>query len=104
METQGRRRRYQSPGRAEQARRTRARICAAATAQFLAAGDARTTIRGAGAAAGGAAAAGAGGSVPTGEAAFGTKARLLKAAIDVAAAGDDAPVAMLDRPWAARAR
>ncbi|HWG12562.1 MAG TPA: hypothetical protein VG268_04740 [Streptosporangiaceae bacterium] len=37
------------------------------------------------------------------EAAFGTKARLLKAVIDVATAGDDAPVAMLGRPWAARA-
>ena len=95
METQGSRRRYQSPNRAEQARQTRARICAAATAQFLAAGYAGTTIK--------AVAAAAGVSVPTVEAAFGTKARLLKAAIDVATAGDDAPVAMLDRPWAARA-
>ena len=42
-------------------------------------------------------------SVPTVESAFGTKARLLKAAIDVATAGDDRPVAMLGRPWAARA-
>jgi AcrR family transcriptional regulator len=39
-------------------------------------------------------------SVPTVEALFGTKARLLKAAIDVAIAGDDEPVAVLDRPWA----
>jgi AcrR family transcriptional regulator len=95
MESQGSRRRYQSPNRAEQARRTRARICAAAAAQFLAAGYGGTTIK--------AVAAAAGVSVPTVEAAFGTKARLLKAAIDVATAGDDAPVAMLDRPWAARA-
>ena len=39
-------------------------------------------------------------SVPTIESLFGTKARLLKAAIDVAIAGDDEPVAVLDRPWA----
>src|SRR6201986_3377903 len=96
-EPRGSRRRYQSPGRAEQARRTPARICAAATAQFLAARRRRgpRTI--------GAGAAAAGVSVPTVEAAFGTKARLLKAAIDVATAGDDAPVAMLDRSWAAAA-
>jgi hypothetical protein len=31
---------------------------------------------------------------------FGTKARLLKAAIDVAIAGDDEPVPVLDRGWA----
>jgi AcrR family transcriptional regulator len=43
-------------------------------------------------------------SVPTVEAAFGTKARLLKAAIDVAIAGDDEPVPVLDRAWAADAR
>ena len=42
--------------------------------------------------------------VPTVEAAFGTKARLLKAAIDTAIAGDEAPVPMLERAWAARAR
>ena len=37
------------------------------------------------------------------EALFGTKARLLKAAIDVAIAGDDEPVPVLDRSWAADA-
>ena len=37
-------------------------------------------------------------SVPTVESTFGTKARLLKAAIDVAIVGDDEPVAALDRP------
>jgi AcrR family transcriptional regulator len=89
------RRPYRSPRRQEQARRTRARICAAATGQFLAAGYAGTTIK--------AVAAAAGVSVPTVEAVFGTKARLLKAVIDVATAGDDAPVAMLDRSWAAAA-
>src|ERR1700743_588650 len=96
METQGSRRRYQSPNRAEQARQTRARICTAAAAQFLATGYAGTTVK--------AVAAAAGVSVPTVEAGFGTKARLLKAAIDVATAGDDTPVAMLDRAWAVRAQ
>jgi len=42
----------------------------------------------------------AGISVPTVEALFGTKARLLKAAIDVAIAGDDEPIPVLDRPSA----
>lgn len=42
-------------------------------------------------------------SVPTVEALFGTKARLLKAAIDSAIAGDDEPVPMLERHWAAAA-
>src|ERR1022692_4617412 len=53
---------------------------------------------------GGAGAAEAGVPVPTVEAAFGTKARLLKAVIDAAIAGDEAPVPMLERAWAARAR
>jgi AcrR family transcriptional regulator len=42
----------------------------------------------------------AGVSVPTVELLFGTKGRLLKAAIDVAIAGDDEPVPILDRSWA----
>jgi AcrR family transcriptional regulator len=41
----------------------------------------------------------AGVSVPTVELLFGTKGRLLKAAIDVAIAGDDEPVPVLDRSW-----
>jgi AcrR family transcriptional regulator len=41
----------------------------------------------------------AGVSVPTVELLFGTKGRLLKAAIDVAIAGDDEPVPVLDRRW-----
>jgi AcrR family transcriptional regulator len=89
------RRSYQSARRQEQGRRTRDRILADATQQFLAAGYAGTTVK--------AVAAAGGVSVPTVEAAFGTKARLLKAAIDVATAGDDTPVAMLDRAWAVRA-
>jgi AcrR family transcriptional regulator len=42
-------------------------------------------------------------SVATVESLMGTKTRLLKAAIDVAIAGDDEPVAVLARPWAADA-
>ena len=49
-------------------------------------------------------AAGAGVALPTVELAFGTKARLLKAVIDTAIAGDDEPVPMLARAWAARAQ
>jgi len=45
-------------------------------------------------------AAAAGVSVPAIEQAFGTKANLLKAAIDVAIAGDDEPVPVLQRPAA----
>jgi AcrR family transcriptional regulator len=87
-------RRYRSPRRQEQARTTRRRILAAAAEQFRILGYAGTTIS--------AVAAVAGVSVPTVELAFGTKAALLKSAIDVAIAGDDEPVPVLDRPWAAR--
>ncbi|MEZ5411649.1 MAG: helix-turn-helix domain-containing protein [Acidimicrobiales bacterium] len=82
--------------RAERAARTRAAILAAAGTLFPADGYAGTTMR--------AVARAAGVSVPTVEQAFGTKASLLKAAIDVAIAGDDEPVAVLDRPWAGAAR
>jgi AcrR family transcriptional regulator len=88
-------RRYRSPSREHQARRTRARIIAAAARQFLARGYAATTMRSVAAAADVA--------LPTVELAFGTKARLLKAVIDAAIAGDDQPVPMLAREWAARA-
>src|SRR5260221_1766873 len=89
-------RRYRSSLRDAQARRTRQRVLDAATAVFLDRGYGGATIR--------AVAAEAKVSVPTVEALFGTKARLLKAAIDVAIAGDDEPVAVLDRAWAADAR
>ena len=82
--------------RAERARRTRRRIIAAATALFLERGYAGATVR--------AIAEAAGVAVPTVELGFGTKARLLKAAIDVAIAGDDEPVPVLDRAWAETAR
>jgi AcrR family transcriptional regulator len=63
----------------------------AATSAFLERGWVGTTVRGVAAA--------AGVSVPAVEQAFGTKARLLKAAIDVAVAGDDEPVPVRDRGW-----
>jgi AcrR family transcriptional regulator len=88
-------RRYRSPRREEQAHRTRARITVAAARRFLARGYAATTMR--------AVAADAGVALPTVELIFGTKARLLKAVIDVAIAGDDEPLPMLARQWAARA-
>ena len=88
-------RRYRSPRREQQARATRARIVAAAARRFLARGYAGTTMR--------AVAADAGVALPTVELVFGTKATLLKAVIDVAIAGDDEPVPMLDREWARRA-
>jgi AcrR family transcriptional regulator len=87
---------YRSPRRDAQARRTRRRVLDAATALFLVHGFAGATMR--------AVAAGAGVSVATVELAFGTKVALLKAAIDVAIAGDDEPVAVLDRTWAGEAR
>jgi AcrR family transcriptional regulator len=86
---------YRSSRREEQARHTRRRVIAAATAVFLARGYAGATMR--------AIATGAGVSVPTVELLFGTKARVLKAAIDVAIAGDDEPVPVLDRGWSAAA-
>lgn len=82
---------YRSSRREEQARRTRMRILDAATAAFMERGYAGATIR--------AIAAAAGVSVPTVELGFGTKASLLKAAIDVAIVGDDEAVPVLDRGW-----
>jgi len=84
---------YRSSRREAQARDTRQRVLAAARLVFLSRGYGGSTLR--------AIAAEAGVAVPTIEAAFGTKARVLKAAIDVAIAGDDEPVPMLDRLWAA---
>jgi AcrR family transcriptional regulator len=71
-------------------------VIEAATAVFLERGYVAATMR--------AIAATAGVAVSTVELLFGTKARLLKAAIDVAIAGDDEPVAVLDRTWTADAR
>ena len=85
------RRSYQSKLRTEQARRTRRRVLKAAAKIFLDRGYAAATMR--------VIAAEAKVSVPTVELLFGTKARVLKAAIDVAIAGDDEPVSVLDRHW-----
>src|SRR4051794_26675321 len=87
---------YRSDQRAAAATRTRSRVLAAATGLFERQGDAATTVR--------AVAADAGGSVQTVEQVFGSKPRLLKACIDVAIAGDDEQVPMLERDWAAAAR
>jgi AcrR family transcriptional regulator len=83
---------YRSSRRETQARRTRQRVLEAATAAFLEHGFAGATMR--------AIADRAGVSVPTVELLFGTKGRLLKAAIDVAIAGDDEPLPVLARSWA----
>jgi AcrR family transcriptional regulator len=85
-------RRYHSPHRQEQARRTRERIIAAACDRFLASGYTAATMRGIANVAGVA--------VQTVELVFGTKRELLKAVIDVAIAGDDQPVPVLQRAWA----
>jgi AcrR family transcriptional regulator len=83
---------YRSAHREAQARRTRQRVLRAAAAVFLGRGYAGATMR--------AIATEAAVSVPTVESLFGTKARVLKAAIDVAIAGDDEQVPVLDRSWA----
>ena len=85
---------YRSSHREAKARRTRRRIVEAAGSVFVG-GYAGATIR--------AIAAEAGVSVPTVELLFGTKARLLKAAIDVAIAGDDEALPVLDRSWTSAA-
>jgi AcrR family transcriptional regulator len=85
----GNRRAYRSPLRAERARRTRGAVLAAAHELFVARGYAATTVR--------AVAAAAGVSVPTVEQLFGTKRALLARVVDVARAGDEDPVAVLDR-------
>ena len=85
-------RRYHSPHREARSRATRQRVLSAATTLFAECGYAGTTVR--------AVAAMAKVSIPTVETLFGTKARLLKASIDVAIAGDDEPMPMLDRDWA----
>src|SRR6185503_9112186 len=81
---------YRSEVRTDAARRTRAAILAAAEEAFVANGYGGTSLR--------AVAEAAGVSVPTVEQTFGTKANLLKTVVDVARAGDDEPVPVLDRP------
>lgn len=90
------RRGYVSTARTERAQKTRRRVIDAATRLFVKQGYVATTIR--------AIAAEAGVSVPTVELLFGTKAQLLHVVIDVAVAGDDEPVPVLSRAWAADAQ
>jgi AcrR family transcriptional regulator len=90
------RRGYVSAMRTERAERTRRRVIDAATRLFVQQGYATTTMR--------AIAADAGVSLPTVELLFGTKAQLLHVVIDVAVAGDDEPVPVLSRAWAADAK
>jgi AcrR family transcriptional regulator len=81
---------YDSSRRRDQARRTRARIVAAATELFVEQGYGATSIA--------TIADAAGVSAQTIYATFGTKAALLGEAVGVALAGDDEPVPVFDRP------
>ena len=81
---------YDNRARAQAARRTRARVIAAARELLLAHGYARTTIR--------AVATAADVSPETVYKTFGGKGGLLKAVYDVTMAGDDELVPMRDRP------
>jgi AcrR family transcriptional regulator len=82
-------------GRTARARATQARIVAAATDLFTTAGYAATSVE--------AIAKAAGVGVQTMYYTFGTKRAILAAVLDQAVAGDDEPVATLDRPWATAA-
>lgn len=83
------RRRYDSPRRRAQARRTRQEILEAARALFLARGYAATTMA--------TIAAAADVSVETIYGAYGTKPRLVRALIDVALRGDEDPIPFRQR-------
>jgi AcrR family transcriptional regulator len=85
---------YHSPLRARQAAETRRSILDAAVSLFRSRGWAATTLP--------MIAAQAGTAVDTIYSAFGSKSGLLIAAIDLAIAGDDDPIAMVDRPELAR--
>ena len=77
--------------RAARTRATRRRIVDAAAALFVAQGYGTTTLE--------QIAARAGVAVQTVYFHFGNKRTVLKEAVDVAAVGDDEPVALLERPW-----
>jgi AcrR family transcriptional regulator len=85
-------RRYDSSRRQARAAENRRRVVEAAHRLFVAKGFAATTVAGVAAA--------ADVSVPTVYDGFGSKAELLRRAIDVALAGDDDDVAVADRPTA----
>src|SRR5262249_10883911 len=84
-------RRYKSAMRREQAAATRTRIVRAAAELFAAQGYTQTSIE--------QIAARAGVARPTVYTAFTGKPALLKEALDLQLAGDDAPVPVKDRPW-----
>ena len=84
-------RRYESALRRDQAAATRTRIVQAAAELLAAQGYPQTSIE--------QIAARAGVARPTVYTAFTGKAALLKAAVDLLLAGDDAPVPVRDRPW-----
>jgi AcrR family transcriptional regulator len=90
------RRRYDSSRRQEQARHNRRAVLQAAHQLFLERGFAATTMPDIAAA--------AGVSVQTVYKAFGNKTRLAKTVFDVAIAGDDEPIPMLQRASLSRAR
>ena len=82
--------------RNSRARATRRKITDAATELFVRDGYSTTTLE--------QIASHAGVAVQTVYFHFGNKSGVLKEAVDVAAVGDDQPVAMLDRPWLDEAR
>src|SRR5215471_3100406 len=84
-------RRYESALRREQAAATRTRIVAAAAELFATQGYSQTSIE--------QIAARAGVARPSVYTAFTGKPALLKQALDLQLAGDDAPVPVRDRPW-----
>jgi AcrR family transcriptional regulator len=84
------RRGYDASGRRAQAAATRRRILESARELFVAQGYAGTSIA--------QIAAAAGVSAPTVFAGFRSKVNLLREAVDTAIVGDDAPVALADRP------
>lgn len=84
------------PPRGDRARATRLRIVLAARDLFLRDGYAATTLQ--------AIADRAAVAVQTVYFHFGNKRTVLKHVVDVAASGDDEPVALLDRPWVTKMR
>ena len=90
------RRRYESPQRREQARATRRAVLEAAHRLFADRGYGATTLQ--------AIADAASVSVATVYAAFGNKRTVLKELVDVSIAGDDEPVAIIDRSWVTELR
>jgi len=82
--------------RGSRTRATRRKITDAATELFVRDGYSATTLE--------RIASRAGVAVQTVYFHFGNKSSVLKEAVDIAAVGDDQPVAMLDRPWLEQAR